>query len=111
MERREFIFRCMARRTAKGTWVAKCIDLDLVTEDATFDEARRVLHEMVSSYIAAVCDTEDYRSIPRLLRRKAPLSDRVAFFMFGLFYGIGGWRQRRRLFDEAVPVPAGAHCG
>jgi hypothetical protein len=110
MEPRDLIVRCLAYQTGRGTWVAKCVDLNLVTEDPTFEEAREVLYEMIATYIVAVFDTKDRDSIPRLLRRKSPLSDRILFKLIGFANWIRHRGDRIRVFWEAFPIHAGAAC-
>lgn len=73
------VLRCYAYRTPRNTWIAKCIDLDLVTEEDSLPVAKKSLEEAIEGYIETVLDTEDKESIPRLLQRKAPLVDRMKY--------------------------------
>ena len=91
------IVRCYAYRTPRNTWIAKCIDLDLVTEEDSFQEAKESLTEAIDGYIEAVLDTNDKESIPRLLQRKAPAVERIK-------YEILRSRVTRRVYPRR-PVP------
>lgn len=73
------VLRCYAYRTPRNTWIAKCIDLDLVTEEDSLPVAKKSLEEAIEGYIETVLDTEDKESIPRLLQRKAPFVDRMKY--------------------------------
>lgn len=75
----DLILRCYGYKTPRNTWIAKCIDLDLATEEDTFQEARRSLEEAIEGYIETVLDTEDKESIVRLLQRKSPIRDRLIY--------------------------------
>ena len=58
-----------------------CLELNLAVEADSFDELKRKLHEMISSYFACVLDTNDKESIPDLLLRKAPLIDWINYYL------------------------------
>jgi len=69
------IFRCYVRpdRERDEWWVAHCLDLSLSAGGRSPREARHSLSDAIEGYIETVFDTEDVGSIPRLLRRRAPL--------------------------------------
>jgi len=79
MSPEELIIRCYGYKTSRGTWVLKCIDLDLVVEEDSVEDCKKAMDEAIRGYISAVLDTEDKDSIPALLRRKAPLKDRLVY--------------------------------
>ena len=72
---RNLILRCYGFRTSRKTWVAKCIDFDLVVEEDSLEARKKALIEAMNSYLEAVYQTDDKESIPRLLKRRAPLID------------------------------------
>lgn len=107
----DMILRCMAHRTARGTWVAKCIDFDLATEEASLEEAKQDLLSMMTSYIDAVYDTEDQESIPALLLRKGPWYDRLIFNILSLInHRPNNHHRDRVMFQQAIPMHLGAVC-
>lgn len=107
----DMILRCLAYNIGEGKWVAKCIDLNLVTEEDTLEAAKLDLHSMISSYIATVLDTEDEASIPALLLRKGPWYDR---FLFKILDLISRCRRNRDghhvVFQQSIPMHIGASC-
>lgn len=82
------ILRCYAHRLSGERWYGVCLDLNLAAEADSFDELKRKLHEMISSYFACVLDTNDKDSIPDLLSRKAPLIDWIKYYLIRLHVSI-----------------------
>ena len=72
--------RGYGHRTKRGTWIAACIDLDLYVERPSWEEAKAALHEQICSYVKAVVDTTDKKSVPQLLYRPVPLGERVKYY-------------------------------
>lgn len=66
-----------------GVWEARCVDLDLAVAARTRDEVKRLLNEAIRTYIEDA-SKEAPADRDRLLRRKAPLLDRVGFQLLGL---------------------------
>jgi hypothetical protein len=95
--------RGYGRRTNRGTWIAACIDLDLIVERSSFEEARAALREQICSYIKAVVDTNDEASIQRLLDRPAPLGDRIRYYCACLLHHL---KTNSLCFSEPLPWPA-----
>lgn len=71
----ELILRCYVRRSGRSPerWVAHCIDLDLWASAGTMEDAEKSLSDAIVGYVQTVLDTTDVESVPRLLRRRAPL--------------------------------------
>lgn len=101
----DLVVRCYVRRVrgSKERWVAHCIDLDLWAAGDSLDTARSGMRCAIAGYLETVLDTADQDSIPRLLRRCAPLRYRM-------FWQVGRVsRQARRAlldirpFEEALP--------
>lgn len=71
----DLVLRCYLRRVrgSEQRWVAHCIDLDLWAAGDSPEAARRSMEDSVVGYLETVLDTQDQASIPRLLRRRAPL--------------------------------------
>lgn len=74
--------RCMARQE-RGVWVAVCVDFSLAAQGSTFQQARERLHEQIVHYVREAT-TVDAEHSAELLRRRAPLRDRVTFELLDL---------------------------
>ena len=61
-----------------GEWVADCVDLDLMAQGKTPDEAIGKLQEAVHGYIKVAFDGE---SVKGLVLRPSPLSHRIRYYM------------------------------
>lgn len=79
MKPQDLILRCYGYETQGGKWVAKCIDLALVTEEDTLIDAKKSLEDAIFGYLEAVLDTDDKKSIPALIGRKSPLIDILTY--------------------------------
>jgi len=80
------ILRCLMGRDPEvpGRWLAECIDLDLAAVGATPEAAEQSLREAVVGYIQQVLDTDEPSSVPALLRRRAPWSQRARWHLLRL---------------------------
>ena len=78
---RKSIFRCYGYRSRDGLWQAVCIDLNLAAQGANVEEVKKKLKQMIESYLESVFDTNDEDSISALLFRKAPIFDRIHFYL------------------------------
>lgn len=70
MSKRLPAFRCYAYKTKKGTFIAECIDLCLITEKNDISEAMIDLNKQVDEYISLAME----RNTKGLIPRKSPLS-------------------------------------
>ncbi len=95
--------RGYGHRTNRGTWVAACIDLDLIVERPSFEEAKAALRDQICSYIKAVVDTDDKESIYRLLDRPVPLWDRIKYYSACMLHHL---ITSPVCFSEPLPWPA-----
>lgn len=112
MKPENLILRCYAYQTSHGTWVAKCIDLNIAEEENTLPTVKKSLEVAITGYIEAVLDTDDKASIPSLLTRKSPLSDRARYYGIYFLNKVRAIKSRRA-FEEAIPFHlsgGGAHC-
>ena len=104
-----FVLRCYGYKDKRGKWYGVCLDLNLAAEADSLASLKSKLDEMINCYIETVFDTKDQASIPNLLRRKAPLRDRICY---GLIYAhkyirnIPDWLT----FDTIVPFTLAHNC-
>jgi len=78
MKTKDLVLRCYGKKDG-DQWIAACIDIDLVAQADTFEEARIKLNEQIKSYVYDALVGEDKEYASQLLRRKAPLIDRIRF--------------------------------
>lgn len=72
-EKNRFV-RCYGQRK-NDKWFGVCLELNIAAEADSLPELKEKINSMISSYVEAVCDTDDKASIPGLLKRRAPLVD------------------------------------
>jgi predicted RNase H-like HicB family nuclease len=108
MKATELMLRCYAIRR-DALWSAICIDLCLAAQGASFEEARRKLAEQIAEYVTEAV-TIDQEHAGYLLRRKAPLSQRLTWQLLragAALHALG--KASARLFTQPlslVPAPA-----
>jgi hypothetical protein len=84
----DLVFRCIAwpeREGSRPPWRAVCIDLDLWANGASANEAHLRLRQAITGYLETVFDTKDAESIPRLIRRRAPLRYRLLWHLVSVY--------------------------
>lgn len=90
-----------------GDWEAICPTFDLAAQGESFEEVRRVLHEMIADYIMDI-STLPEAECERFLKRKAPLSVRLKIY-YRLMQAMMGLPRRKFVgydFDSAEGCPA-----
>lgn len=83
----------------KSYWVAMCLDLDLVVQADTAEQAKRMLREQIRSYIEEAM-TVDVKHAAALLSRRAPLRYFAAYYGIKWFNHAKGWLS----YEAAVPL-------
>lgn len=64
-------------------WVAVCIDLSLAAQADSMEAAKRKLMEQIKSYVTEAV-TIDSEHAEYLLTRKAPLSQRLEYYLIAM---------------------------
>jgi hypothetical protein len=105
----DLVLRCYLRRVRgrENRWVAHCIDVDLWATGDSLEAARHGMDDAVVGYLETVLDTKDRESIPRLLRRRAPLRYVLFWHFVRAIHGIrrdGGSPLDSQPFEEHLPV-------
>ena len=103
------VLRCWGHRQKNGRWYGVCIDLNLAVEAYSRQELEKKLEEVIQSYVEAVCDTDDKQSIPRLLNRRAPLSDWVTYYLISAAFLINNLKEYF-IFQPQLPKPCADYC-
>ena len=106
--RKPFYVRCYVKKTGEQ-WVAVCVDLCLAAQSDTFNGARRELESQVRDYVLEAL-TVDVKHADVLLSRRAPLSNRIEYWIVRLFQVFHREpRAQRCAFEELVnPITAAA---
>lgn len=113
MRPNELLLRCYARKQGR-VWSVVCIDLSLAAQADTFQAARDKLDAQIRDYLHDALVGEDRANARMLLRRKAPLSQRITYHMIGasekirrILHTASKERGERTQFDAPLPlVPA-----
>jgi predicted RNase H-like HicB family nuclease len=82
----DMVLRCYGHKMKNGNWYGVCVDLNLYSEAASPQELEEKLKEVILSYLESVYDTEDEKSIPDLLLRRAPLWDWMVYYYIAFRY-------------------------
>jgi hypothetical protein len=99
----DLLLRCYAKKVGKDKWYAVCVDLNLDAEGSSFVDVKRSMDNAIIGYLQTVFETNSPASIPDLLRRQAPLKDRIKYYL----------AKRLRIaspFYEAIPVHLAHRC-
>lgn len=107
MKPTDLILRCYGYRRKDGTWYAVCIDLNLDAEGSSVKDVKRSLNYAIHGYFDTIAEIENGESLAHLIRRPAPLKERVFYQVIRLAHSV----RRAVAFTEAVPVHPAAHCG
>jgi hypothetical protein len=100
----DLVLRCYAKKE-QGKWQAFCLDLCLVSQADTFEDAKKKLEEMIVSYVYDAVVGEDKEHVAYLLGRKAPLVYRLKYYAYILLHRLGALQNNvRRAFQEAIPL-------
>ncbi len=108
----EVKLRCFYYRAGKDLYVAECIDLDLLSEGQTPEEAIGGLQEAVFGYLSAVFGGHEKAETKGLVPRPSPLSHRVRYHFRDLGARIRSVfdRQHEQTFPCHYTVKAGQVC-
>jgi hypothetical protein len=105
MRRNPFYVRCYAKLDG-DQWVAVCIDLGLAAQADTCDEVKAKLDVQINDYVFEAL-TVDRAHAADLLRRQAPLKNRLEYHLFWLMQKITPEvKKREYAFQELLAVPA-----
>lgn len=73
-------------------WIVTCLELNLVAQGTTDNDAFDAIREAIGSYLKTVFDTDDILSIPEMLDRPAPLSVHIKFWIVNKISKFHNWR-------------------
>jgi len=103
------VLRCWGHRQKNGRWYGVCIDLNLDVEADSRKELEKEFDAVIQSYVEAVCDTDDKQSIPRLLNRRAPVSDWAMYYFISAAYLINNLKEYF-IFQPQLPKLCIENC-
>jgi hypothetical protein len=106
----QLYLRCFADRR-EGQWQAFCLDLSLVAQADTFEEARDKLDRMICDYVYDAMAGEDRQYADQLIPRRAPLRDWLKYYVYWLRVKLRSLpEQGARLFKELLPLQPSDRC-
>ena len=86
-------------------YLAECVDLDLISEGGTPEEAIGKLQEAICGYLEAAFDGQ---STEGLVLRPSPLSRRLRYHWHWIRTRLKGWH--RHYLPAATPLDLFSHC-
>lgn len=102
MAEEELRLRCYAEEQAPQLWVAVCIDLCLAAQGDTCAEARAKLDTQMDQYVQEAY-TVDRAHFSQLIPRKAPLHQRVKYYLAHLRIASRPFRHNVHGFIRGIP--------
>lgn len=100
--------RGYAEQQGPDLWVAVCIDLCLAAQGETCQEARSRLDAQIDTYVEDAF-TVDRAYFHQLIPRKAPLRQRVKYYLIHLHLARVLFRRTMRDFVRQMPLTLAAH--
>ncbi|HEV2614398.1 MAG TPA: hypothetical protein VGV92_06785 [Gammaproteobacteria bacterium] len=94
-----------------GSWLAVCIDLNLVAQGDTQKEARSKLHVFINDYLAEAF-TKDKKYFDDLVPRKAPFIFMFRYYLTSVlvkFHKITHYARSRLFVEHLSPVSGTLH--
>ena len=73
-------------RQAHGQWIVTCLDFDLVSQDDTFEDAKRRIYDQIDTYIETAWALDNGIHVEQFLNRKAPLKDWFLFYIASVLH-------------------------
>jgi hypothetical protein len=103
----DLIIRCYAEKV-DGLWVGVCIDLSLAAQGDSFKDVRRKLDEQIKEYVFDALGGEDRQFAVHLLKRRAPLSQCIRYYIIKWSIRLHRWRNGdHSAFKDTLPlIPA-----
>lgn len=104
--REEHPLRCFTYRPRGGPFIAECIDLDLLAQGDTVEEAIGKLQEAMFSYLDVAFADESTKG---LVLRPSPLSHRVRYYLHRLVPGLLRFFRLGRATHLLLPTSTSQH--
>ena len=96
------------QKESDGSWLAVCIDLNLVAQGDTQKEARSQLHIIIKDYLAEAF-TKDKKYLDDLVPRKAPFIFLFRYYLISVlvkFHKITHYARSRLFVEHLSPIPS-----
>jgi hypothetical protein len=77
----EIVLRCFVRSPLKGRYIAECVDLDILSQGSTPEQAIASLQEAMVGYLEAAFDGGSTKG---LVLRRSPLTHRLRYRLHSL---------------------------
>lgn len=105
----KFILKCYGHKTEKGNWFGLCLDLNLAVEAESPKLLEQKMGEAIISYIETTLNTDDRKSIPQLLSRRAPIYDWLIYYLIKSIVFVRQFPDKF-IFKEIVPFHLAHNC-
>jgi hypothetical protein len=105
----KLVLRCYGYKSKKGNWFGVCLDFNLALEAESRELLEQKIHEAIESYIDIVLDTDDKKSIPQLISRRAPAYDWVIYYLIKIENFIRQFPDNF-IFKEFIPFHLAHNC-
>ncbi|MEA3644158.1 MAG: hypothetical protein VBE63_30175 [Lamprobacter sp.] len=103
MSQDQLRLRCYAEQQAPQVWVAVCIDLCLAAQGETYAEVRAKLDAQMNQYVEEAF-TVDREHFDQLIPRKAPLRQRIKYYLAHLHIASRLLRHNVHDFIHGIPL-------
>lgn len=108
MRPKDLLIRCLAEFDGQQ-WTAVSLEFGLAVQADTFDQVRNLLDAQIRSFLHDAVNGEDRTHARYLLKRRAPLSAFLKYYMVCAICYVGKQLSsrkmlRRKLFTETLPV-------
>jgi len=98
----KLIIRCYGER--KGDkWIGVCLNFNLATEAESAEKLVKKMNGVIKSYLEVTLNTEDQKSIPELLLRRAPFRDWCKYYLIRTVFFVKNFHTFFT-FKEAIPI-------
>jgi hypothetical protein len=87
--------RCYVYRRSESSWLAQCVDLDLLSEAGTLEAAVSGLRDSMAGYLTTAFEGDMSRLVPR----PSPAWHRIRYHLFSLRAALTSNRRDFRIMD------------
>jgi len=104
-----FVLRCYGYKTKKGNWFGLCLNFNLAIEADSPELLEEKMRAVIESYIDTVLDTDDRKSVPQLLTRRAPIYDWLIYYLIKVIR-LSRQFPDKVIFKEFIPFHLAHSC-
>jgi|LQYC01.1.fsa_nt_gi hypothetical protein len=106
----KLILKCYGYKIKDKPWVGVCLNFDFSIQADSIEELEIKMNNVIRSYVESVLDTEDVRSIPALLTRRAPVKEWLIYYFIKFIKDIHYFAIKAKDFKENIPFHLAHDC-